>query len=286
MLIDGKQIADTILQDLQQNVSQLKQNGITPTLAVILVGDDAGSASYVKQKEKAAEKIGATVLVNHQSSDVSFRTVQQLIHDYNQNPNIHGIIIQLPLPSHFDISIHESVNPEKDVDGFAINSAFEVPVAMAVEKILLKMYELKNRKHEEEFYSWLKQQQIVIIGRGETAGKPIANHLTQSGCNVSIIHTHTQEEEKQQLVKTADIIISCVGKQHVIQGDMLKKGCMLISVGIWRDEKRTLHGDYEKEDIESIASFYTPTPGGVGPVNVACLMGNLITAASNIPTKE
>jgi len=287
MFIDGKQIADQLLQTLKNDVSKLKQQGITPTLAVIFVGDDVGSASYVRQKEKAVEKIGATILVNHQSSDVSSKSVQQLINDYNQDPKIHGIIIQLPLPPHFDISINESVTPKKDVDGFVTNSTFDVPVAMAVEKILLKMYESGGRRYEKkEFYGWLNQQRIVIIGKGETAGKPIANHLTQSGCNVSIIHSRTPEEEKQQLIRTADIIISCVGKQQVIRGDRLKKGVMLISVGIWRDEKGTLHGDYEKEDIESIASFYTPTPGGVGPVNVACLMENLIAAASNVSIKE
>lgn len=272
MLIDGKAIADQILAKLSKDVFVLKARNITPTLAVILVGDDPASLAYIKQKQKAADFIGARVVFSHLSSDIIKRDLQQIITQYNNDPNIHGFIIQRPVPDNFShILIYEKMNINKDVDGFLPNSPFSVPVAIAVEEIL------QNAKCQTRLPDGqVLNAKCVVIGRGETAGKPIADHLMKLGFTPTIIHSQTPNPE--QIIKSADIIISCVGKEKVITSENITQGVILISVGIWRDELGKLHGDYDETDIESKASYYTPTPKGIGPVNVACLMQNLIKA--------
>jgi len=284
MIINGKAIAQDLLQKLKKNIDLLKQRGILPTCAVILVGKNPESLSYVRQKQFAAEKIGLRLMISYQPSTVDTQTIQSLIREYNTDPTIHGVILQRPLPNRlYNQLILNSIAPNKDVDGFVPGSKFQVPVALAVEKILCKIYDLRFKKYEaKQFQLLLIKQHIVIIGRGETAGKPIAEYLTQQGCHVSVVHSKTSQQEKQNKIKCSDVIISCVGKERVITKDNIKQGATLISVGIWRDSEGKLHGDYEEDEIKDIASFYTPTPGGVGPVNVACLMENLLTACTSL----
>lgn len=245
MRIDGKQIADQILESLAAEIKKLAQ---PPTLAIIQIGDDPASAAYIRQKQKAAERIGIQIVISHTLSDVSI---------FNNELSIHGVIIQRPVPGNDPIP---AMIRAKDVDGFLPNSPFTVPVALAVEKLL-----------ESTKIDFTKKN-IVVIGRGETAGKPIHEYFTTS----TVIHSQTLNPE--EILKNADIIISCVGKKRVIIKDSIKPGVILISVGIWRDTMGKLHGDYEESEILDIASFYTPTPGGVGPVNVACLMQNVVKA--------
>ncbi len=275
MKIDGKAIAESILSGLTQQVTELKKRSITPTMAVILVGDNPASLAYIKQKEKAAERIGAKLVLSHQLSAISCQQLQQIIEQYNTDPNIHGIIIQRPLPKPLNDSstvLHSAI-PDKDIDGFVPGSPFEVPVASAVMTIMnFIRSHLANAKVRP-----LEDQHIVIIGRGETGGKPIADLLDKHKCNVTVIHSQTLNPDK--ITRSADIIISCVGKGDVVRRDNIRKDAILLSVGIWRDSAGKLHGDYNEEEISDIAGFYTPTPGGVGPVNVACLMQNLILAA-------
>jgi methylenetetrahydrofolate dehydrogenase (NADP+)/methenyltetrahydrofolate cyclohydrolase len=290
MEINGKQIADDLLQTLQKKVETLKKEHIVPTMAVILVGDDPGSASYVRQKEKAAERIGATLRATCYEGSVTKEEIQSTMQQLNNDPGVHGIIIQRPLPKHLqDPTLLNSILPTKDIDGFVPGSKFQVPVAIAVERILDVIchagpdpaslrFRLGGRN--DNFYRWLSRQNIVIIGRGETAGGPIAKQFQMSNVKCQMIHSQTREEEKKRLLINADIIMSCVGKERVIKKENIKKGVILISVGIWRDNEGKLHGDYDEDEIKDIASFYTPTPGGVGPVNVACLMENLITAST------
>ncbi|MCX6792370.1 MAG: bifunctional 5,10-methylenetetrahydrofolate dehydrogenase/5,10-methenyltetrahydrofolate cyclohydrolase [Candidatus Gottesmanbacteria bacterium] len=267
MKIDGKAIAETIFTDLTKQVAILKQKNITPTLAVILVGDNPESLSYIRQKQKATEKIGGRFIFEQIPKASLSKEVTARVEMYNRDPSVHGLIVQRPLPSHFDLSINESVDPKKDVDGFVTNSPFDVPIVMAIFTILKHIgITLNNKK-------------IVIVGRGETAGKPIAAALAKRQCATSIIYSKTSNPN--EIMKDADVIISCVGKQGVVTGDALKSGAILISVGIWRAEDGKLHGDYEEDDVADIASFYTPTPGGVGPLNIASLMQNLVKAAQN-----
>jgi methylenetetrahydrofolate dehydrogenase (NADP+)/methenyltetrahydrofolate cyclohydrolase len=255
MKIDGRTIADGILTKLRDEVAGMAPK---PILAVILAGDDPASVAYIKQKQKAAETIGAKLLLSHDLSDI-----EKLNHD----PSVHGLIIQRPLPKELgDVQqLLNTVKPGKDVDGFVPDSPFEVPVAMAVWEILKSIrYQVAEKK-------------VVIVGRGETAGAPIARYFAKQHFATSQIHSQTPNPE--EIMKDADVIISCVGKSRVVTREAVKPGAILISVGIWRDSEGKLHGDYEEDEIADIASAYTPTPGGVGPVNVACLMRNLVHAA-------
>ncbi len=283
MKIDGKAIADKILEDLTLKVSQIKGKGIVPTLAVILIGDNPASLSYIKQKQKTAERIGALLKLFHLPISTPSKDLTLTIQQCNNDSGIHGIIVQRPLPkeSNIDVSFLNTVSPHKDVDGFIPNSPFTVPVARAVGELLKNAkcqmtnakYDEPNTNPDQEFLEWLRKKNIVIIGRGETAGKPIANYLVRQQCTTSTIHSHTADPD--EIIRNADIVISCVGKSRVVTKYNIKRGSTLLSVGIWRDSEGKLHGDYEEEEIADTASFYTPTPGGVGPVNVACLMQNL-----------
>ena len=281
MKIDGKAIAGGILTFLKQEVDLLKEKGIPPTLAVILVGDNPASLSYIKQKQKTAEAIGAKLILDQQSKSISSQLFKSLIKKYNDDPSIHGIIIQRPLPKESSISrdILNEISPKKDVDGFVPNSPYGVPVAKAVLTILQEVFALEKKNLKvQTFEDWLKNQCVAVIGRGETAGKPIADALGEHGCTLSVVHSQTEHPE--EVIKTLNIVVSCVGKERVVTKDMIVPGTILISVGIWRDALGKLHGDYEEEEIKDVASYYTPTPGGVGPVNVACLMQNLIKACT------
>ncbi len=272
MKIDGKMIAEKMLVDLAGQVAKLKERGVTPTMVVILVGDNPASLSYIKQKEKAAEKIGAKLILKTYDSRLKTEELQSIVEKYNSDPSAHGLIIQRPLPN--DIQTIPVVDLHKDIDGFVPGSAFEVPVARAVLNILnfARSHPARNCRERP-----LKEQHIVVIGRGETAGRPIADVLVKKGCNVTVVHSQTQNPD--EIIKGADIVISCVGKPNVVRRDNIKKDAFLLSVGIWRDSEGKLHGDYDENVIAETASFYTPTPGGVGPVNVACLMQNLVLAA-------
>ncbi len=280
MGISGKTIAQQILDRLTREVQRFKKEGKTPTLAVILVGDDPSSLSYIKQKQKAAEYIGARVIFAHLPQTISKEKLASTIAHYNDDPSVHGLIVQRPVPAALgDVGeILNRVSPAKDVDGFIPHSPFEVPVARAVLTILEDVY---ARLHDvrlvtHDFKSWLNAQKIVVIGRGDTAGKPIAKTLATYDCTTSIVHSHTPHP--REILRSATVIISCVGKSKIVTKRMIKPGVILISVGLWRDSKGKSHGDYEEDDIKNIAGCYTPTPGGVGPVNVACLMQNLVDA--------
>lgn len=278
MVVDGKEIAGSILTKLTETVKTLKKGGITPTLAVILVGDDMGSLSYIKQKQKAGERIGARVIFDHLPEKTTKETLASAIAHYNNDPEVHGLIVQRPVPIPGVEDTLASVVPSKDVDGFVPNSPFEVPVARGVIEILQNIHQkLRDAQlDKKDFKSWLNGQAIAVIGRGETAGKPIALTLAKYDCATSIIHSQTPNPKT--ILKNSTVIIGCAGKKHIITKSAVTRGVILIAVGIWRDKEGKLHGDYEPEDIEGVASFYTPTPGGVGPVNVACLMHNLIDA--------
>lgn len=278
MKIDGTTLADTLLTNLSETVSTLKKADITPTLAVLLVGDDPSSLSYIRQKQKAAERIGAAVILEHLPQTTSADTLRSAIAHYNNDPTVHGLIVQRPVPVAGVGDILNTVSPAKDVDGFIPQSPFEVPVVRSVLTILNTMYDNLRTSGlvQTEFKQWLNGQTIAVIGRGETAGKPIAEALMKYDCATSIINSTTPNQET--ITRSSTIVIGCVGKEKIITKRMLKRGVILIAVGVHKGKDGKLHGDYEEADIESIASFYTPTPGGVGPLNVACLMQNLVDA--------
>jgi len=277
MKIDGREIAQKIFEELREKVRKLKEKNIIPTLAIILVGDDPPSKAYVRQKDLRAKEIGAETTIKYLLLNVLTDELLEIIEQFNKDKNIHGIIVQQPLPAHINVQdVTQAIDPQKDVDGFNLNSKFQPPISMAVLKILEKTY--GHLPGEQKRH--LKNTKIVIAGKGKTGGKLIAQAFKKLGIEPIVVDSKTKNP--QNLTKTADIIISAVGKSNVIKPDMIKKGVTLIGIGLHKEVDGKLHGDYEEEEIKNIASFYTPTPGGVGPVNVAMLLKNLVTAAENL----
>lgn len=291
MKIDGRKIVQKILLNLKSRVEKLKKTNIVPCLAIILVGDDPASVTYVNQKKITAEKIGVKTSLFQYTNSIPTKALLDRLNDLNHLSTVHGIIIQQPLPSQINLAkITSSIDPKKDVDGVTPKSKFEMPIALAVLKILEEIFRqaaatprTMTRQRPRllrggGLRNWLISQKIVVIGKGKTGGMPTINMLKKLGIKPLIIDSKTKNPES--ITKTADIIISTVGKPNIVKPQMLKQGVILIGVGISRGESAKLTGDYDQNEVENIASFYTPTPGGVGPVNVAMLLRNLVYAAS------
>ena len=295
MRVDGKQLAEAFLNDLTLLVQSLKEKNIVPHLVVMLVGNDPASEAYVRQKQLKGEAIGMMVSVKRYEASVTTEQLLKEITAYNNDPLVHGIIVQQPLPQHIDASLLiAATNQQKDVDGFQKDSAFTPPIAEGVEEILKFIFheiaslrpastqrdeqaQGKLPRNDNEFLSWLQSKNVVIIGKGETGGMPIIQKMQKLGVTPSIIDSKTADPVA--LKKQADIIISCVGKPRVVAAEEIKKGVILLSIGMFRAEDGKLHGDYEEGEIKGVASYYTPVPGGVGPMNVAMLLRNVIEAA-------
>lgn len=279
MKVDGKAIAQSILDDLRSRAVFLKKKGATPHLAIVLIGNDPASKAYVRQKELKAKQIGAKTTVVSYESGITNQELITTIEQLNNDNNIHGIIVQRPLPKHINSdNIIRAINPKKDVDGFHPQSKFEMPLSIAVLRTLEHIFN-SSKKGGHNFVNWLKEKSIVILGKGEAGGKPVIAKLRKLGVEPLIIDSKT--ENPDVITKKADIIISAVGKPNIIRPKIIRNGAVLISVGLYKGADGKLHGDYDEEGIKDIASFYTPTPGGVGPVNVACLLENLVSAAEN-----
>lgn len=291
MIIDGRTIANHILADLLIRVDELQETyALQPHLAVIRVGDDPAITSYINQKQKKAKEIGALVSVYSFPESVTQAELKKSIDFLQQNGEIHGLILQLPVPK--SINYEElilDIHPDKDVDGFRPNSPFTIPVAAAVIKVLEIAYakELEKRVTEEKetvvanstFLSWLASKKIVVMGKGKTGGQPVADFMKHYGAEVIIIDSQTTHVA--DITQKADIIITAVGKPHILTADMIQQDAILVGIGMSMDENGKFVGDYNEDDIKDKASCYTPIPGGVGPVNVACLLENLVIAAEN-----
>lgn len=277
MKIDGKQIAQDILNNLKQRVEKLERENITPCLAIILVGKDPASIAYIKQKELKAKSIGIKTITYNLKSEIKNQELIKLIKKLNKDKSIHGIVTQQPLSKYINTeTITQIINPKKDVDGFHSKSHFEMPIALAALKILKEIHDLIPNV-EPEFIEWLKNKKIVVIGKGETGGKPIIITLKKLDINLLIIDSKTRNPSA--ITKTAEIIITAVGKPKILTSKMIKKKVILIDVGISKGKDAKAIGDYAENEIKNIASFYTPTPGGIGPVNVAMLLQNTVIAA-------
>lgn len=277
MKIDGRKIAEQIFKELRIKVVKLQEKNIIPHLAIILVGQDPASKAYVNQKELKAENIGIAISIHQFPKSISTQAILDKINDLNNLSLAHGIIVQQPLPSQLNLAtITQAIDPAKDVDGFCFKTHFQMPISMAVLKILEHIH-ASTSGVELQFEDWLKTKKIVVVGKGETGGKPIIQMFERMKIKPLIIDSKTKNPEN--LTKTSDIIISAVGKPNIIKPEMIKKGSILISIGLSKGIDGKLHGDYEEEKIKDIASAYTPSPGGVGPVNVAMLLKNVVTAS-------
>lgn len=286
MVIYGKPIAKDIYKRVKPIILSLIAKNIIPTLAIILVGDDLPSKVYVGRKKKMGEELGINVFVDQKSKHIKEEQLLTIIENYNNDPNIHGIIVQLPLPHRLsEEKIINTIAKEKDVDGFLENSAFSNPLAMAVEYVLKTVVtdECKNKPYCLPLREWLKDKKIVVVGKGKSAGEPIYNRLArlaarQAKMSNNIVQLSRSSENPQEAIKGSDIVISCVGKKNIITSKNLKKGAILIGVGL-HSENGKLSGDYNESEIKNIAAYYTPTPEGMGPVNVASLLENVVEAA-------
>ncbi|MBI4079420.1 MAG: bifunctional 5,10-methylenetetrahydrofolate dehydrogenase/5,10-methenyltetrahydrofolate cyclohydrolase [Candidatus Levybacteria bacterium] len=277
MKIDGKAIAQNILENLKKRVHHLKNDRVEPHLVIILVGDDPASHSYVKQKEKKSQAVGIKATIVYLQTTITQDKLLSIIEQYNNDKNIHGIIVQRPLPEHIDArSIDEAVDPVKDVDGFCSNSKFQMPLAKAVFTVLSYVHDTNIDTFS--FEEWLRGKNIVVFGKGKTGGGPVIALLKKKDLKPFIVDSKTKDPEN--ILKNADIVISAIGKPKILNTNALKKGVMLVGIGMFRGTDGKLHGDYEEDQVKNVASFYTPVPGGVGPVNVAMLLANVVEAAA------
>lgn len=281
MLLDGRTVANFVLEDLAERVHALSlEHSIIPHLAVIRVGDNPETTSYVTQKEKKGKEIGVVVSVYNHPESIPQEKLQETIDFLSKDESTHGVILQLPIPKSLDAQkLINTIPVQKDVDGFVKNSPFVVPIASAIFKLLEIPCSKDTLKTGESYNEWLRKKTVVVMGKGPTGGLPIIAEFRKRGVEPKVIDSSTTNPG--DITKDADIIITAVGKKGILSSDMIKKDVILLNVGMTRGDDEKFVGDYSEEDVKEKASWYTPTPGGVGPVNVACLMENVILAAEN-----
>jgi methylenetetrahydrofolate dehydrogenase (NADP+)/methenyltetrahydrofolate cyclohydrolase len=274
-LIDGKALSLQLRNDVRQGVATLKAHGITPGLAVVLVGDNPASEVYVRNKVKACEDTGMHSVLERHPAQMSQADLLARIDALNHDRSIHGILVQLPLPAHIDAQrVIEAISPAKDVDGFHVASAGALMTGMpgfwpCTPFGCMKMLESIG-------YS-LQGKHAVVIGRSNIVGKPMALMLLQANATVTICHSGTQN--LKALTLQADVIVAAVGKRNVLTADMVKPGAVILDVGMNRNDAGKLCGDVDFEGVREVASHITPVPGGVGPMTITMLMMNTLLAA-------
>lgn len=276
-LLDGRKVADSLLENLKVEVAQLKSQNISPHLTVILVGDDPASRIYVRNKWKACEKVGVSYdLVSYKPEELTTEKLIEKIHKLNDDPKVSGILVQLPLPGHiYEPEIIKAIDPKKDVDGFTaynlgkmfLSTEFEdLPPCTAAGIIkLLDYYDIK-----------IMGADATVVGASNIVGKPVAAMLLNRRATVTVCHSKTRDLKTH--TKNADIVIAAVGKRNLITADMVKNGVCVIDVGTNKDDKGKMCGDCDFENVSKKAGYITPVPGGVGPMTVACLLENIVKA--------
>lgn len=274
-IIDGKALAQKIRGNLKNEVEELKKEGIKPKLAVIMVGEDKASKIYVKNKSKACEEIGIEYDEYLLKSETTMDELLDLIHNLNNDDNIHGILLQSPLPKHLDIDVaFREISPDKDVDGF---NPVNVGKLCLNQDGFISCTPYGVVKMLDEYKIPTEGANTVIIGRSNIVGKPLVQCLLNKNATVTVCHSKTKDIEK--ITQKADIVIAALGKPNFIKENMIKKGSVVIDVGINRLDNGKIVGDIDYENVESKASYITPVPGGVGPMTVAMLMSNVVKAA-------
>ncbi|KAF0164085.1 MAG: methylenetetrahydrofolate dehydrogenase (NADP+) / methenyltetrahydrofolate cyclohydrolase [Rhodocyclaceae bacterium] len=278
-IIDGNALSAEIRGQLAERAAALKAKGITPCLAAILVGEDPASAVYVRNKVAACEKAGMRSIKDVYADDVDPAVVFARIAELNADPSVHGILVQLPLPKHFDSeAVLESISPEKDVDGF---HAENVGALMQGNPRFIPCTPYGVMKMLESANVPLKGAEVVIVGRSNIVGKPMAMLLLAKSCTVTICHS--QSKDLAFHTRRADILVAAVGRAKMITGDMIKPGATVIDVGINRmtdgPNAGKLCGDVDFETAKEVAGVITPVPGGVGPMTITMLLTNTLEAA-------
>ena len=274
-IIDGKSVAQSVRESVKVQVEELKSKGISTTLAVIIVGDDSASRVYVNNKKKACAEVGIISEEYALPADTTQDELLCLIKMLNDRSDVNGILCQLPVPEHIDESaIINAINPAKDVDAFHRSNVGAImlgdykflPCTPAGIMELIKHYNID-----------VKGKNCVIIGRSNIVGKPMAMLMLHSDATVTICHSKTKN--LKEVVKSADIVVAAVGSPKFVTADMVKEGAVVIDVGINRDENGKLCGDVDYENVMPLTSYITPVPGGVGPMTIATLMQNTVTAS-------
>ena len=276
--IDGNALSQKLRADVTLRTTALKARGITPGLAVILVGENPASQVYVRNKVKACEDSGLHSILEKHSASLTEAALLERIDALNRDTSIHGILVQLPLPEHIDAQkVIEAISPAKDVDGFHMSSAGALMTGMpgfwpCTPYGCMKM--LESIEYD------LRGKHAVVIGRSNIVGKPMALMLLKKDATVTICHSATQN--LKAITLQADVIVAAVGKRNVLTADMVKPGAVVLDVGMNRNEEGKLCGDIDFAGVEQVAGYITPVPGGVGPMTITMLLVNTLEAAEQI----
>ena len=281
-IISGKEVAAVLNEGTAAKVAELKNKGIGVSLAVIIVGDDPASKVYVKNKKKACEKLGITSYEYVLPESTTQEELMQTVKELNERADVNGILCQLPLPKHLDSNaVIDAIAPEKDVDCFSPTNVGLLNIGRGrlspcTPAGIMDMLEYKNIS--------VSGKHCVVIGRSNIVGKPMSALLLAADATVTVCHSKTQN--LKEITKTADVLIAAVGRPKFVTADMVKDGAVVIDVGIHRTESGKLCGDVDFDSVEPKASYITPVPGGVGPMTIARLMRNTVTAAKLQNTVE
>lgn len=274
-IIDGKALSAAIKQEVAQRVIGLKEKGVTPGLAVVLVGSDPASSVYVRNKAAACEKAGLHSEVIRLEADITETALLDVVRGLNANPAIHGILVQLPLPAHLNANkVIETIAADKDVDGFHISNA---GLLMTGQPLFRPCTPYGIMKMLESKQVTLRGAEAVVVGASNIVGKPMAMLLLAAGATVTICNSKTRDLAAQ--TQRADVLVVATGRPEMITGDMVKPGAVVIDVGINRLPDGKLTGDVEFTSASQVASAITPVPGGVGPMTIAMLLVNTLEAA-------
>ncbi|WP_103558742.1 bifunctional methylenetetrahydrofolate dehydrogenase/methenyltetrahydrofolate cyclohydrolase FolD [Campylobacter concisus] len=281
-ILDGKAVSLKVKESVKVRADELKKFGVEPTLAVVLVGEDKASQTYVRAKEKACNEYGIKSVAHRLSENTTQNELLALINVLNLDDSIHGILVQLPLPKHIDTNVVlAAIDPRKDVDGFhAVNvgklvsglDGFVPCTPLGVMEIL------------KEYGIEVAGLNAVVIGRSNIVGKPMANLLLNASATVTV--THSKTKNLKEICKNADLIVAAIGKPFFLKADMVKDGAVVVDVGINRLDDGTLVGDVDFDEVAPKCSYITPVPGGVGPMTIAMLLNNTILAAQAKKIKE
>lgn len=277
-ILDGKKLAQKIEDNLKDDIQELKNaHGIIPGLAVVLVGSDPASQTYVKRKADACHRIGIYSIVHEMPQDISEQKILDTIKMMNNNPNIHGILVQLPLPKHIDTTkVLEAIDPKKDVDGF---HAFNMGRVITNLDTLKPATPMGVMSLLEEYGIDVEGMNAVVVGASNIVGKPMGALLLNKNATVTTCHIYTKDLKSHTL--NADIICVGVGKPNLITEDMVKEGAIVVDIGINRLADGKMVGDVDFDNVSKKCSYITPVPGGVGPMTIASLLQNTIKATKD-----
>jgi len=276
-LIDGNALAERIRGEVAQRVAALRARGVTPGLAVLLVGDDPASAVYVRHKVKDCEGAGMRSLLERYPATLGEADLLARVRALNADAGVHGILVQMPLPRHIDpLKVIATLSPAKDVDGFHVQSAGALMVGRPGFRACtpygcMKLIESTGQP--------MRGRHAVVIGRSNTVGKPMALMLLQANATVTVCHSATTDLAVH--TRSADIVVAAVGRRHTLHADMVKPGAIVIDVGMNRDDAGKLCGDVDFAAVREVAAWITPVPGGVGPMTRAMLLVNTLEAAES-----